>query len=155
MSVDSRQAVVEIHLLDRGDPRIGAALDVLATLRDQLGRSEIEARYHAACDEGYQLAAVFAGDACVAVAGFRVSTNLQLGRNLYVDDLVTSPAERSSGYGHLLHQWLVRRARSAGCTTLHLDSGTQRTGAHRFYLREGHVISAFHFLLALDSGAHT
>jgi GNAT superfamily N-acetyltransferase len=153
VSVDSRQAVVQVHVLDRGDPRVAAALDVLATLRDQLDRAELEARYRAACDEGYQLAAVFASDACVAVAGFRVSTNLYLGRNLYVDDLVTSPAERSSGYGHLLHQWLVDHATAAGCAVLHLDSGTQRTAAHRFYLREGHVISAFHFLRPLGSAS--
>lgn len=149
MPADSRLAVAQVHVLDPGDPRVGVALDVMAALRDQLDRAELEHRYRAACGEGYQLAAVFAGDDCVAVAGFRVSTNLHLGRNLYVDDLVTSPAERSSGYGHMLHEWLVRHARAAGCGVLHLDSGTQRTGAHRFYLREGHVISAFHFVRTL------
>jgi len=148
---DGRSAVAQVHMLDPDDPRVGAVLDVMAALRDQLDRTELEARYRAACGEGYRLAAVFAGDDCVAVAGFRVSTNLHLGRNLYVDDLVTSPAQRSSGYGHLLHEWLVRHARAAGCAVLHLDSGTQRTGAHRFYLREGHVISAFHFLRPLGS----
>jgi hypothetical protein len=32
-----------------------------------------------------------------------------------------------------------------GCRQLELDSGVQRFGAHRFYLREGFDISSHHF----------
>ena len=41
--------------------------------------------------------------------------------------------------------WLRQFARDRGCTRLHLDSGLQRTDAHRFYEREGMRKSAFHF----------
>ena len=46
--------------------------------------------------------------------------------------------------------WLVGRAKERGCDELHLDSGVQRYGAHRFYLRYGMDITSHHFRLALS-----
>lgn len=149
MSAEPDAPAVRVHLIEPGDPRAGAALDVLAWLRDAIDREELEARYRAASAEGYQVAALFVDEVCVAAAGFRISTNLLLGRNCYVDDLVTAPSDRSRGHGHVLHQWLVDHATAAGCTMLHLDSNTQRKRAHRFYLLERHEISAFHFQRSL------
>ncbi|KPC91164.1 GCN5 family acetyltransferase, partial [Streptomyces sp. NRRL F-6602] len=63
----------------------------------------------------------------------------------YVDDLVTAEAARSTGAGRELVAYLEDRARELDCRVLDLDSGTQRTDAHRFYLRERFSISAFHF----------
>jgi hypothetical protein len=40
---------------------------------------------------------------------------------------------------------LQELARAAGCEAYTLDSGTQRTQAHKFYFREGMVVSSFHF----------
>ena len=42
-------------------------------------------------------------------------------------------------------QWLEERARQLGCTALVLDSGTQRTRAHRFYFREGLAVVCLNF----------
>ena len=67
------------------------------------------------------------------------------GRRLYVDDLVTDSAARSGGHGKLLLADLEKRARDAGCTSLTLDSGIQRSDAHRFYFRERMMIAAYHF----------
>jgi hypothetical protein len=36
-------------------------------------------------------------------------------------------------------------ARSRGCNGMELDSGTHRTRAHRFYFREGFLITSFAF----------
>jgi GNAT superfamily N-acetyltransferase len=151
VSADPRASDVQIHQLTPDDPRTPAALDVMAALRDAISRDELEARYRAACEEGYVLAGLFDGDECVAAAGVRVSTNLAFGRNCYIDDLVTAPAARSRGYGRMLHEWMVRFATEAGCTTLHLDSRTERKLAHRFYLRERHEIVAFHFARVLGA----
>ena len=49
-----------------------------------------------------------------------------------------------------LMDWLVGRAREQGCDELHLDSGVQRYGAHRFYLRYGMDITSHHFRIALS-----
>jgi len=79
------------------------------------------------------------------VAGFRLLECLATGKTLYVDDLVTSEDRRSKGHGETLMQWLEDRGRKAGCQTFSLDSGTHRTGAHKFYFRMGMVIPSFHF----------
>lgn len=98
---------------------------------------------------------VFAGGArmCVAVDGtevagvavYRVYENTFQGRQLYVDDLVTDERRRSTGVGRALLGYLEQKARAAGLENLALDSGTQRQQAHKFYFREGMVVTSFHF----------
>ena len=98
---------------------------------------------------------VFAGGArmCVATDGadvagmavYRMYENTFYGKQLYVDDLVTDEARRSSGVGWTLLGYLEQKARAAGFDSLTLDSGTQRQQAHKFYFREGMVVTSFHF----------
>jgi len=98
---------------------------------------------------------VFAGGArmCVAtdgadvagVAVYRMYENTFYGKQLYVDDLVTDQARRSSGVGRTLLGYLEQKARAAGFDSLTLDSGTQRLQAHKFYFREGMAVTSFHF----------
>jgi hypothetical protein len=102
-----------------------------------------------------KMQAVFAsaGEMCVAVQGqqvagvavFRSFENTHAGRKFYVDDLVTDEVLRSSGVGHGLLVFLEHMARSRGCNGMELDSGTHRTRAHRFYFREGFLITSFAF----------
>jgi len=84
-------------------------------------------------------------DRVVGVAVYRISENTFAGVFLYVDDLVTDEAERSRGVGHALIAHLERVARDAGCANFRLDSGTHRQQAHKFYFREGMVITSFSF----------
>jgi len=84
-------------------------------------------------------------DAVCGLAVWRVHENTAIGVHLYVDDLVTAGAQRSLGVGHALVQWLEQRARELSCVALVLDSGTQRTRAHRFYFREGLAVVCFNF----------
>ncbi len=100
--------------------------------------------------EGYRLAFVEAAGEVRAVAGYRIHEKLSAGKFLYVDDLVSREADRSRGYGGRLLDWLVARAREAGCAQLQLDSGVWRYGAHRFYLRKGMDITSHHFTMELD-----
>jgi GNAT superfamily N-acetyltransferase len=99
--------------------------------------------------DGYRLAAVIEGEARPCVAGFRFGENLVRGKYLYVDDLITAESARSRGHGKAMMDWLAGRARNAGCAVLLLDSGVQRYGAHRFYLRERFDIVCHHFLRPL------
>ncbi|HEU4634560.1 MAG TPA: GNAT family N-acetyltransferase, partial [Edaphobacter sp.] len=99
--------------------------------------------------EGYRLAFVEDEGAVVAVAGFRVMSVLWSGRTLYVDDLVTDEAMRSRGFGAKMMAWLVELARTEGCETFSLDSGTHREEAHAFYFRQGLRISDFHFQMQI------
>jgi GNAT superfamily N-acetyltransferase len=114
-------------------------------------------------DYARKLARVFAGGGrmCVAadgervvgVAVYRVHENTSAGLHLYVDDLVADEAERSRGVGHALMAHLERMARDGGCENLTLDSGTHRPQAHKFYFREGMVVTSFHFKKPLGSCA--
>ena len=130
----------------RTDAEIEACFDVMRELRTHLHqKEEFLARVRAQQRNGYQLAYLEEGGRPVAVAGFRISENLAWGRFLYVDDLVTASTHRSRGFGGALLRWLHEYARSQGCQQLHLDSGVQRADAHRFYQREGMVLSSYHF----------
>ena len=131
------------------DADIHRCFPVIAELRPHLVEAQFVERIRRQQGEsGFQLA--FVEDAGVkSVAGFRIAEFLAWGKILYVDDLISTSAERSKGHGKLLLDWLVARARTAGCAQFHLDSGVQRFEAHRFYLRERMIISAHHFSLNL------
>ena len=81
----------------------------------------------------------------VAVASFRISEWLAWGKALYVDDLVALESHRGKGYAEALMRWMEALAKREGCAEFHLDSGTHRLGAHRFYHRLKLSITSFHF----------
>ena len=135
------------------DEDIAACYDVMAELRPHLSRETFVATVREMQRDGLRLACIREAGRVVAVAGYRISTNLFCGRHLYVDDLVTAAGERSKGHGRALLAWLRGEARAAGCEVLHLDSGVQRKDAHRFYLREGMVLASYHFSERLKPGS--
>ena len=137
--------------LATSDKDIAACLPVMLQLRPNLVANRFVAQVHQMQKEGFLLALQQVDDQVVAVAGFRIATNLHLGRYMYVDDLVTDSAVRSQGYGEEMLAWLEAYARVQGCQYLHLDSGTQRTQAHKFYFAQGMTISSFHFIKPLGA----
>jgi GNAT superfamily N-acetyltransferase len=94
---------------------------------------------------GWRLIYVEDDGAPVACAGFRISEWLAWGKVLYVDDLVALDSHRGKGFAEALMRWMLRHAKAKGCAQFHLDSGTQRLPAHRFYHRLGLAITSFHF----------
>jgi GNAT superfamily N-acetyltransferase len=140
---------MEIVEVSPKDERLDAVYPVMRELRTELSEHEFHERYAAGHVDGYRLAALFDGDECRAAAGYRLFTNFVSGRHMYVDDLVTAEQWRSQGYGRLLNDYLVELARSAGCGSIQLDSGTHRPKAHRFYFRERYTITSFHFVRLL------
>lgn len=124
--------------------------DVMTELRPHLTKSLYLSRVREAQKQGYQLAFLKDAGSVVAVAGYRIGTNLFMGKNLYVDDLVTCAKARSEGYGEALINWLRDTAQKSGCEVLHLDSGTQRDQAHKFYFKQGLSIASYHFSQKLE-----
>ena len=92
-----------------------------------------------------RMALAVEGDEVLGLAVYRWHENTYDGLKFYIDDLVTDEACRSKGVGHTLMAHLEARARKLGASGLVLDSGTQRTQAHKSYFREGFVIPAFNF----------
>ena len=131
------------------DAEISACYPVMRELRPHLGEAEFVTRVRRLQEGGYRLVCLRVDDAPVAVAGIRMGENLAWGRFLYVDDLVTAEGQRSKGYGQALLEWIKHYAEEARCGEIHLDSGLQRLGAHRFYEREGVPKTGFHFAVSL------
>jgi hypothetical protein len=114
------------------DREILECYGVMKELRPHLEKDKFVPTVKAMQKEGFQLASMQDGEGgVVAVVGFRVYTNLFLGKNLYVDDLVTAAQARSMGYGEAIMRWLKDKAMKMDCKCIHLDSGTQRDQAER------------------------
>jgi len=128
------------------DEAILSCFPVMRQLRPRYEADGFLAQVRRQQEQGYRLALLADDETVVAVAGYRLGENLAWGRYLYVDDLVTDDARRSSGYGAELMEWLRRVARDADCDELHLDSGVQRFAAHRFYLNLRMKITSHHFV---------
>jgi GNAT superfamily N-acetyltransferase len=94
---------------------------------------------------GWALIYVEDAGAPVACAGFRIGEWLSWGKALYVDDLICLESHRGKGFAEALMRWMEIHAREQGCQEFHLDSGTFRLPAHRFYHRLKLGITAFHF----------
>lgn len=140
---------VEIRAL-ASEADLHAAWPVVRQLRPHLDAGAFVAQALRQAGEGYRATGLFDDGVVRAFAGWRIVEYLAHGRFVYVDDLVTDADTRSRGHGKALLDWLKAEARRLGCTSLQLDSGTQRKEAHAFYLREGLRIDAFHFGIALD-----
>jgi GNAT superfamily N-acetyltransferase len=131
------------------DEDLMSCFAVLQELRLHLEQVSFLSSIHDLKKDGYVLAYLEAEGKVVAVAGFAIRRNLALGRHLFVEDLVTATQHRSKGYGKALLDWLQEYAESKGCGVLNLVSGTQRTGAHQFYEREGMDKVAYHYTVKL------
>jgi len=127
---DIRRLYPVIHVLR---PHIASATELVARAERQRMQS------------GWRLIYVEDTGEPVAAASFRISEWLAWGKALYVDDLVALESHRGQGYAEVLMRWMEALARKEGCAEFHLDSGTHRLGAHRFYHRLKLSISSFHF----------
>ena len=132
-----KQALTDIEVLN--------CFGVMSELRTHLSEDTFLNTVRHMETEGYKLVFIEKHEEVVAVSGYRICTNLFMGKHLYVDDLVTSKNFRSQGYGEKLVQWLRGEARKNNCNFYHLDSGTHRGEAHKFYFREGFTIASYHF----------
>jgi len=134
---DAQSRVVEPAWLDKARP-------VHLQLRPDLPVDYAAKMRRVFAGGGRMSVAVVAAEV-VGVGVYRIHENTSEGIKMYVDDLVTDQTHRSTGVGHALMEHLQGIARAAGCEQYTLDSGTHRQQAHKFYFREGMVISSFHF----------
>ena len=133
--------------LAQSDADIARVWPVMRVLRPHI---ESEAAFLAQvrrqqAGSGWRLIYVEDAGTPVAAAGFRVSEWLAWGKALYVDDLICLESHRGKGFAEALMLWMEELARDEGCAQFHLDSGTHRLGAHRFYHRLKLAITSFHF----------
>lgn len=135
------------------DAEILQCLPVLRQLQEHLVDRTFVADFRRLESSGYQLVYLMHDGAVQSVAGFRVGESFGWRRYLYVHDFVTDSQSRSQGHGAKLMAWLMNRAREHGCNSLHLDSRVTRYASHRFYLKEGMIISGHHFCVEIGKTA--
>jgi ribosomal protein S18 acetylase RimI-like enzyme len=128
----------------------GGCFALMQQLRPHLsGPEEFLARWRHQAADGYRLIALCRNGRPAALAGFRVQENLVHGHYLYVDDLVTDETQRSTGLGARLMQCLLAVGRERGCAKLVLDTPLTNVLGHRFYYRQGLLVSALRFNIPL------
>jgi GNAT superfamily N-acetyltransferase len=150
MNQSMSKSISQIHLA-QSDAEIARCFPVMQELRPHLLAPEFVERVRRQQQQGYQLLYLEAEGQPRAVAGFRLTENLFAGKFLYVDDLITTASDRSQGYGEALIHWLIDYARQQQCNSFQLDSGVQRSAAHRFYFRQRLEITSYRFSLDLFS----
>jgi GNAT superfamily N-acetyltransferase len=96
-------------------------------------------------DEGAEMAILEDSGIVRAAAVYRCHHTTFHGYRFYVDDLITDEAQRGRGYGTQMIRWCEERAVQRGCDVLDLDSGTQRSRAHKFYFRHNLTVFTFGF----------
>lgn len=100
-------------------------------------------------DEGYKLIFTKQHEKVMAFCGYRFQTMIHYGRSIYIDDIFTLPEARDHAIPLL--NYVVREAKLAGVQSIHLDSGHQRSEAHRLYMNHGFKIESHHFVLHLNT----
>ncbi len=127
------------------DADILSCCSVMRELRPHINENEFLLRVRRQEEAGYRIVCAQDDQNVVTVAGTRILETLAWGRVLYVDDLITAQTRRSQGVGKSMLSWLKTYAKNQDCVQIHLDSGSHRKDAHRFYEREGMSAVGFHF----------
>ncbi len=138
---DANGAILEIDWLIKAE-------SVHRQLRPMLP-SDYVARMREVFANGARLLLAVDNEVVIGLALWRLLENTYEGKRLHVDDLVTEENQQSKGVGKLLLSYLETQAKDLGCHVLALDSGVQRTAAHRFYFRENMHIFSFSFRKSL------
>jgi GNAT superfamily N-acetyltransferase len=121
------------------DDDLRAAFPLMHVLRERLHAETFVADVRAQQQDGYVLAGGFTDDGkLVTLAGFRPGLTLSRGPHLFVDDLITDPAEQGKGHGQAMIAWLRRRAAEMNLPVVCLDS---RATAKGFYERCGFTMN--------------
>ncbi|WP_433596241.1 GNAT family N-acetyltransferase [Lysinibacillus xylanilyticus] len=109
------------------------AYPVMAQLRTELTLEKYLLLLKEMTQDGYLLFALYENMQIVAVAGFSWRVNFYSERHIFVYDLVTDMKYRSRGCGEKLLNYLHQWGKENGAHYIALESGIQRTSAHRFY----------------------
>ena len=119
--------------------------EVLLALRPHLSLDTFVPILTEMIAEGYTLAYTEEDGKAVAAVGFRYLQFLYNGKQYYIDDLSTLPEYRGKGHAGKLLDYVIDKAKLNGFKTVNLDSGYQRTDAHRLYLNKGFTLNSHHF----------
>lgn len=120
-----------------------AAFQLLKELRPHIDESFFFDIYtKAAKADRYSLVGLYSSDQLVAIMGFRYLYDYVHGKHIYIDDLVTTVAERSRGHGAKLLKYAEDLAVRNGCKQLRLCTGIENDSGKKFYEKNGWKLRA-------------
>jgi GNAT superfamily N-acetyltransferase len=131
------------------DDEINACYVVMTELRPHLTLNEFIAQVKRQANGSNFCLVYLFDDEVKAVAGIRIAEWLAGGKYLEIEDLVSSSADRSKGYGGELFDWIVAYAKQQGCGQVRLVSHVKRFDAHRFYFKKRMAIEAHYFSMSV------
>lgn len=133
------------------EDEINSCWEAVFLLRPMLKKESFVTQIQSMQKEGYSMLYIQEDNRTVAIAGYRICTMLYCGKMIYLDDLSTLETHRGKGYATQLLDHLKVIALKENCVSIHLDSGPNRTTAHKLYFKENFTISAYHFFKQIES----
>jgi GNAT superfamily N-acetyltransferase len=116
---------------------------ILRSMRPDLPEGGLVGRWPSLRAMGMRILALFSQDKEIyTVASAFVMPHVQLGRVLWIGDLVTAPHRRSLGYGTAMLRELSAIAKREFCARLALQCFANNPRALSFYVRNGFEIHA-------------
>ncbi len=110
---------------------------LLKELRPHITESDLKNIYEQARKaDGFTFYGYYEGSECIGLMGLRYLTDFVHKFHLYIDDLVVTDKQRSSGVGAKLLKFAEALAKEKNCTGLRLCTGTENEAGKRFYERE-------------------
>lgn len=141
---------MEIHFATTDEQLLKCRAAILE-LRPHITEAEYLEKAQLLLSEGAKMIYAEDNGLAAAVSVFRMNYYFFRGKNIYIDDLGTSSAQRGKGYAGKLLDFIVDYAKQHDCANIHLDSGygSNRHDAHRLYLNKGFHLASHHFVLDL------
>ncbi|PIQ48363.1 MAG: hypothetical protein COW03_11030 [Cytophagales bacterium CG12_big_fil_rev_8_21_14_0_65_40_12] len=93
---------------------------------------------------GYHLVALYDSSKIVCVAGLRFNVYYEVGKYLFIDDLVVDESLRSKGIGTTMFTKLEEYARKNKCKQIQLDTSVSLHETHKFYYNQNMQTTQYH-----------
>ena len=106
-------------------------------------------RFGEMLSQNYECRGIFHEGKLVGVFGLWFMTRHYAGRSCEPDHIYIMEEYRGKGVGRKLFEIIYNYAKERGCETSELNSYVSNFRSHKFYLNEGYVIKAHHFVKKL------
>lgn len=93
---------------------------------------------------GYHLVALYDSSKIVCVAGLRFNVYYEVGKYLFIDDLIVDKSLRSKGIGTSMFKRLEEYARANQCKQIQLDTSVSLHKTHKFYYNQDMQTTQYH-----------
>ena len=134
----------KITLRELDATEVPAIFSLISTLNPKLTKAEFTARLMQMLPLGYRVVGAFEGKTLLGISGFWIGMRFWCGARMDIDNFVVHPKHRNRNIGQKLIVWLEKKAVALKLDLIVLDTYASSALAHRFYFRNGFVITGYH-----------